>query len=511
METAASKFDAVHVEGGENSVQKRGVGAPVGNQNRLTHGLRSKRSGGFLLGKLPPGCAHLKRATDTMRRLLEAAVMGTRGAITLTDEATIQTAARAERHSLYCGRLLAEGGDSLKFEVRMKLSAEVVRGSESRDKAIRELKLDANSRSALFAAIRQGHSDADGGGGESVVVVGEFSGDGHGGDVGRVVEQMAGAMAGATRARRQRKEPGAEPGAGSGSDGGSGEGLTGGSRPGAVTVTGSTEAVPPVAVIPVEAIRVPTVATMTEAEKTRDFDRPDTSSATGPGSSPSATSPAAAGQQVEAGQAETIETATEGAGEAQQQAIDRQATRQQVTAATEQAGNVVDLQAETWAGWQAGGFEFDTAAEFEFDTAGLDLGGLDGAGLQVDREGEGREGTGEGEAMGTGGDHETGGGDHLQAYSGDDRRGEAMGEAMGDPVRADRPVEVHRVDLVGGLPVSGGFDWSLGGATGSAGKVAGGSAGRPGSNVKTSGGDGTGSNVTGSITSGNRPPKRKGQ
>lgn len=293
MEMAPDNSDAVHTEGGENTVQKRRGGAPIGNQNRLTHGLRTKRSGGFLLGALPANCRHIKRATDVLRRCLETAVTETRGVVTLTDEATIQTAARAERHSLYCGKMLAEADGSLKPEIRMKLSAEVVRGSEARDKAIRELRLDSNSRTAVFAAIQRAHNDADGESGESVVLVGEIAGAGHGGDVAQAAGQvaaMAEAMAGATRARRERKNPGA-------TEGGSGEGNRATGE--GLTVAGSTEAVSPVAVIPVEAVHVPAVATMTEgtgqdeAEKTRVLDRPETSISAGPETAPPATSPTA--------------------------------------------------------------------------------------------------------------------------------------------------------------------------------------------------------------------------
>jgi hypothetical protein len=91
---------------------------------------------------LPKHCGHVQRATCHFRRQLEAAVLDVKGQIDIVDAAFINTAYRAERHAQLAQRWLSIEAERMSPADRINYSREVVRASESRDRAISNLKLD---------------------------------------------------------------------------------------------------------------------------------------------------------------------------------------------------------------------------------------------------------------------------------------------------------------------------------------------------------------------------------
>jgi hypothetical protein len=72
------------------------IGAPRGNRNRITSGLRS-----FVLGRYPPGCSYIARHGHLLRRQLREAVTTQEGSTNVWSEAVIASACQHE-----CRRLL---------------------------------------------------------------------------------------------------------------------------------------------------------------------------------------------------------------------------------------------------------------------------------------------------------------------------------------------------------------------------------------------------------------------
>lgn len=131
------------------------AGAPRGNRNALRHGLRA--------GRLPPGCGAIRRAIDELRRSLEDAVSAARGTVNLLDATRIQSALRHETHAQLCRRWmrLEEGLDADRM---LTFAREVVRATESRDRAIAALNLGGGGPDpldALRAALASREEVAD--------------------------------------------------------------------------------------------------------------------------------------------------------------------------------------------------------------------------------------------------------------------------------------------------------------------------------------------------------------
>jgi hypothetical protein len=116
-----------------DTLKKRG-GAPKGSMNNFRHGMRG--SG------LPKHCGHVQRATCHFRRQLERAVLDAKGEINIVDAAFINSAYRAERHGQLAQRWLMLEAEQMSAADRLAYSREVVKASESRDRAIAALKLD---------------------------------------------------------------------------------------------------------------------------------------------------------------------------------------------------------------------------------------------------------------------------------------------------------------------------------------------------------------------------------
>ena len=75
--------------------------------------------------------------------MLEDALLAENNRVTLSDAAAIQTALKWERHSALCNRWLRLKGETLKPEQYLKFSEGIAKASAERDKAIRQLHLDA--------------------------------------------------------------------------------------------------------------------------------------------------------------------------------------------------------------------------------------------------------------------------------------------------------------------------------------------------------------------------------
>jgi hypothetical protein len=123
----------------------RGEGGQPGNRNAMRHGLRG--------AGLPQGAEHIGRACNQFRRQLESEVLAARHEISTVDAATINRAFRSERHAALCQWWLTRYGDKLSPTERLAFSREVVKGSESRDRAISDLRLPQSPTIDPLAAL----------------------------------------------------------------------------------------------------------------------------------------------------------------------------------------------------------------------------------------------------------------------------------------------------------------------------------------------------------------------
>ena len=130
----------------------RKPGAPLGNTNRIRHGMRGS--------SLPRNCRHIESSTNKFRLHCEQAVLDARGEIVLTDAIYINTAFRAERHAQLAQRWLFLKGDAMSDGDRLAYSREVVKASAERDKAVAALRLDAEQRSDVWATLHQNAVEA---------------------------------------------------------------------------------------------------------------------------------------------------------------------------------------------------------------------------------------------------------------------------------------------------------------------------------------------------------------
>jgi hypothetical protein len=113
--------------------------APLHNSNALTHGLCA--------GKLPAGCAYVKRLAAQLQRTLEAEVLDVRGEIGVYEAATIQSAVRWEKHALLSQRWLRLSQETLTPEQRLAFSREIARASTERDKCLERLDIGRGTSS----------------------------------------------------------------------------------------------------------------------------------------------------------------------------------------------------------------------------------------------------------------------------------------------------------------------------------------------------------------------------
>ena len=117
-----------------------GSGAPKGNMNSVKHGLTTYRIA--VLGSMPKSMKYIQHKINKMRVNLEQQVLALKGVISLSDQASINTACRWERHSCLAQRWLRLVGDDLKPADRLNFSREIAKGSAERDKSLAALDLD---------------------------------------------------------------------------------------------------------------------------------------------------------------------------------------------------------------------------------------------------------------------------------------------------------------------------------------------------------------------------------
>lgn len=116
-----------------------------GNVNAMTHGVCSYLS----LGKLPKGCAYIRRQLTAFRRELEAAVMDQcNGEIGIRDAAFVNSAARHEGRCQLLTRYL-RGDDCKSLADRLAVLREIGHATDSRDKCIVALGLRRTAEQSI--------------------------------------------------------------------------------------------------------------------------------------------------------------------------------------------------------------------------------------------------------------------------------------------------------------------------------------------------------------------------
>jgi hypothetical protein len=111
-----------------------------GNMNGLKTGRKVKR---LTVGELPASMVAIKREGRAYRRELEAAVVGAKGEIGLTDSHLIDTAAAATIQAGVCRWLLRNRIETMSVSDIRGAMSDIVKAKERRDAAVRALQLDA--------------------------------------------------------------------------------------------------------------------------------------------------------------------------------------------------------------------------------------------------------------------------------------------------------------------------------------------------------------------------------
>ena len=115
-------------------------GPPKGNTNALRHGLTS--------ANLPKRLRYVYHRMCALRRTLEAAVIESKGQVSLGDAALIQTACRWERAAQ-----LHEARYRKEPDKYVDSPDKAAKASESRDRAVEKLNLDRDSRDLIIDAL----------------------------------------------------------------------------------------------------------------------------------------------------------------------------------------------------------------------------------------------------------------------------------------------------------------------------------------------------------------------
>lgn len=134
-----------HIEAKKAKSKK--TGAPRGNRNRVTHGLRMPQAG------LPKGASFINRICNEARRLIEKAVAEANGEIGVYAAACIQSAIRWERHAQLSARWLRLNCATFTPEQFLAYSREIARASSERDKCLEKLGLDKRATADVWATF----------------------------------------------------------------------------------------------------------------------------------------------------------------------------------------------------------------------------------------------------------------------------------------------------------------------------------------------------------------------
>lgn len=120
------------------------MGAPTGNVNGLTHGMRSSAAVmnvRFNLGKWPTKLKRIEQAANLFRRAIEAAVVDAHGSVGVYHAALIQSAARWETRAMMAQRWLRLYIEELSLPDKLACSKAISEASTARDKCLERLGL----------------------------------------------------------------------------------------------------------------------------------------------------------------------------------------------------------------------------------------------------------------------------------------------------------------------------------------------------------------------------------
>lgn len=118
-----------------------GVGAPPGHLNSLTTGTELPKRR-LVLGTMPSRFAQAERNARKYRRLLETAVIGERGEVSVVDAHLISQATSNELYVGVLQQLLRSRVDVLKPESICRITESIGRAIDSRNRAVRQLNLE---------------------------------------------------------------------------------------------------------------------------------------------------------------------------------------------------------------------------------------------------------------------------------------------------------------------------------------------------------------------------------
>jgi len=129
----------------ESKTNSRG-GAPVGNRNRLRHGLRSR--------KLPfKGGRTIMRYRNSYRSALEDTLLAQGREIGPYEASCIAAATAWYTHALKASFWLGRAYDDLEPEQRLNFSREEARGMEQMARIVEKLGIDKREQSDLWASF----------------------------------------------------------------------------------------------------------------------------------------------------------------------------------------------------------------------------------------------------------------------------------------------------------------------------------------------------------------------
>jgi hypothetical protein len=133
----------------EGNAAAVGHGAPAGNTNSVTHGLRTTT-----LGRLPDH--KITWRANKFRRWLESWTLQTHGKISVKHELAINSAARHEIAAMLINRWLRLRLETMTHDQRLKFVTALGRESDLRDRAVDRLNLDRDTTSiveSLYASV----------------------------------------------------------------------------------------------------------------------------------------------------------------------------------------------------------------------------------------------------------------------------------------------------------------------------------------------------------------------
>ena len=133
-----------------NDSDKPRRGPPKGSMNALRNGSRVNLNR-LTVGELPSKMIAVKREGRAYRRGLEAAVVKSKGEISLTDAHLIDTASAAVIQAGVCRWLLRNRIETMTTADIRGTQADIVKAKERRDAAVRLLQLDV--KVDVFAAV----------------------------------------------------------------------------------------------------------------------------------------------------------------------------------------------------------------------------------------------------------------------------------------------------------------------------------------------------------------------